>query len=453
MSKTEQPTHGSQVLLRQPEGQPDRVEELRLLKRTFLIMCVAFSLNHATVTTPFVYSSSVLQHSVGYIGNAILNFGTMLCSLFVAPFVNSTIGSKNSMLVGMVLYAVYVICAAIAAATCGDYDEGQGKCEAATAAQWVFFTTGSVVGGLGAGILWLGEGAYFAATAEKVAALEGRPTMDLTKELAAQFAAFYLAFEVIAKLSATALEKVGMSYAAIFFVYAGLAVVAALMFTQASTVESSNAGPPLSLCGKAMTAVALWPDAKIWLLAFTNLTFGFAAAFMNGYVNSNYTTPELGSGYIGTLTAITATVAAVGALAFSRLPSKQVAVFLGSLCFIAIALICLANKAGWVHLSGWNWGLVTLYILQGLGRGVYESTNKGVFADVFPGAASPGAFGNCMMQSTFAFTLCFLFSDFLAPALVWIVLVLGLLTTPGLYLALAVKRREDEAAADKRPAP
>lgn len=53
-----------------------------------------------------------------------------------------------------------------------------------------------------------------------------------------------------------------------------------------------------------------------------------------------------------------------------------------------------------------------LYVLQGVGRAVYESTGKGVFADFFPGDAA-GAFANNMLQNATAFALCFFLSDHL----------------------------------------
>ena len=34
--------------------------------------------------------------------------------------------------------------------------------------------------------------------------------------------------------------------------------------------------------------MALWRDPRIWLLSLTNLTFGFSAAYMNGFVNRHY---------------------------------------------------------------------------------------------------------------------------------------------------------------------
>jgi len=430
------------------DGAPTNAEvRSKQLRNNFWLMAFTFSVNHSTVTTPFVFASSVLLEDVGFVGNAILNFGTMLSSLFVAPYVWTSLGSKGGMLVGMTLYAVYVACSAVAASNCGHFGEdtnGHRICKESTTAQWGTFVVGSIIGGLGAGILWLSEGAFFAATSEVLAEVENKPAPTLTAELAGRFAIVYLVFEVLAKLGATGLSKAGMSFPAIFFIYAGLAVAAAVVFCFAKPVVSTKPGPTPSLCGKVTAAVSLWPDVKIWLLAFTNLTFGFAAAFMNGYVNATFTSKQLGTGTVGTLASVTALVAAGGSFAFAMLPSKLLAVFLGSVCFFGIALICLIDRAGAIELEHWGWGLVVLYILQGLGRGVYESTNKGIFADFFPGPLSPGAFGNCMMQSTAAFTICFLLSGDFAAELVWVVLVLSSCTAPALAIAQLLKSRQSK---------
>ena len=47
-----------------------------------------------------------------------------------------------------------------------------------------------------------------------------------------------------------------------------------------------------------------------------------------------------------------------------------------------------------------TWGmLVPLYMLQGLGRGIFESTNKGVIADFFPGPKAAAGFANFVVLS------------------------------------------------------
>lgn len=411
-----------------------------MYKSNFLLMCIAFAVNHATVTTPIVYASSVLHASVGYTSNALLNLLTMFSALLLAPFLCNQLGSKPGMFSGMMLYTIYVLFFAIASQSCAQYNVKDSSCEKASAAQWGFVMVGSVLGGFGAGLIWIAQGAFFAATAEAAAEAEGRPTAELTTELAGTFAIWYLSCEVVAKVLATVfVTYVELSIPTVFYLYSGVALVSAIVFLLVKPVSSTKIPSAVGFLDKLMAALRLWPDPKIWLMSFTNLTFGFCAAFMNGYVNSNYAKANFGASFVGFLAAITALVAALGSKAFTLVPNKATVVLMGSLFFITIAFIVQADKLHIVNLSTWGWGLVVLYVLQGLGRGVYESTNKGIFADVFPGSQSPGAFGNVMMQSTLAFTLCFFLSIPIGPFLGWIVLTLAILTYPCLRLALSLR--------------
>merc|ERR1712224_1069917 len=93
--------------------------------------------------------------------------------------------------------------------------------------------------------------------------------------------------------------------------------------------------------------------------------------------------------------------------------TKMPIVVIGSICFLGIELLSFVQlpcpdtgpHAGeCLGPGGWGWGIMIFYVLQGLGRGVYESTNKGIFADTFPGGKGIGAFANCMMQNTLSST-------------------------------------------------
>jgi len=263
----------------------------------------------------------------------------------------------------------------------------------------------------------------------------------VTAELSAMFAVYYLLFEVVCKLLSSAALHYHVKPWLVFTAClgAGLASTAgAVLLLDLGRAPSAagNAG----LVSKLSKAAALWSDPALWCLSLTNLTFGFAAAFMNGYVNAVYTKGQLGAEYVGffaTGTALTAAVAShifgVVARAFG---TKGPLIFLGSLCFLAVPLLVLG-----VGLAGWRYWLVVPYVLQGCGRAVYESTNKGVFADFFPGPQSEGAFANVMIQVTLSFATCFFFSATLSRrALAGIVLTLASLTCP-MYLVAKWLRR------------
>merc|ERR1719436_1465506 len=114
-------------------------------------------------------------------------------------------------------------------------------------------------------------------------------------------------------------------------------------------------------------------------------------------------------------------------------------VIAGAVSFAAIGLCFFALSC----CSGWGWWLLVLYSLQGSGRAVFESTNKGIFADLWPND-SVGAFSNSMMQSSLAFAVCFFLSDILkGTALATIAMVLALLTPVGYFLAIQLRAAQE----------
>jgi len=217
--------------------------------------------------------------------------------------------------------------------------------------------------------------------------------------------------------------------------------------------EIEMAEPQCRWSAKVKAAVVTWKDPAIFLLSGTNVTFGFAAAFMNGYVNANYTSKQLGSFAVAMLAAFTALTAAVLSRLFGPLSvaiGKGPLVVLGAACFACIPLCTFVLGC----CDGWGWWLIVLYVFQGTGRAVYESTNKGVFSDFFPQPAdSVGAFANVMLQTTMSFALCFFLSDNLSgrtPG--YIVTALAVLTPLG-YLAAVQLRRSQRLREDARLLP
>jgi len=87
---------------------------------------------------------------------------------------------------------------------------------------------------------------------------------------------------------------------------------------------------------------------------------------------------------------------------------KGIVIAIGGLSFMAVPVSLLVTVPCLKEpdcTSGWGWWLVILYLLQGSGRSVYESTNKAVFADFFVGSKTEGAFANNMLQGSIAFAI------------------------------------------------
>merc|ERR1719313_2494037 len=97
------------------EAQIPQHAEARVCRREFQVMSWTFGVNHATVTTPIIYASSVLTNTAGQAGNAVLYGVTLVCSLFLSNLMCGILGPKNGLSLAMGLYAVYAFLFAVAA--------------------------------------------------------------------------------------------------------------------------------------------------------------------------------------------------------------------------------------------------------------------------------------------------------------------------------------------------
>jgi len=122
---------------------------------------------------------------------------------------------------------------------------------------------------------------------------------------------------------------------------------------------------------------------------------------------------------------------------------------IGSIAFLALGIF-----SKWVgNPAEWGWGALIFYIFMAIGRAVYESTNKAIFADFFPGEKSPGAFANVFVFGTGASTVAFVLgaSSSDMPEL-YLMLVFGVLTFPGFVLASFLSKRDRAREEPDKPA-
>jgi len=296
---------------------------------------------------------------------------------------------------------------------------------------------GAVVGGCGAGLLWTCQGAFFASSAQRLAEAEGKGMGAMTAELAKIFGAILLGFEAGVRLLVTILrEYAKLSYSDIFYLYSALALSSALAFMALATnLQNGAAVSSAELFTKMRAAGRLWRDPKLWLLQSTNITFGFAAAWLAGYVGENILSKALSSSFIGFGGALTSAIAAVLCQALgsvSQTTGKGPVLLLGAVCF---ALLGALSKCG--DPTEWGWGALVFYVCMGVGRAVYESTNKAIFAEYFPGPdKSPGVFANVMVFSTGAASAAFILEATGNTGVeLCILLIFATLTFPGFLLA------------------
>jgi len=292
----------------------------------FCWMSLCFSLNHGCVTSCLALASAQLGPALGGYSSAILYLFYTTTALLVAPAIVRTLGPKGSLDYGLLLYCVYVGSYALAILL--------------PAYRWPAVVVGAALGGLAAGWLWTAQGGYFAAAAELYAHVLQLETEVTTSFLSGIFATLYLGFELGLKLvssfvlsrardaSGSESARDDASRAAslqLFAIYTAVAVLSAIgMFFVAkmpphprdgacgaaadsppaaderedgcspapATRADDGAAPPSS---KLLLAVNLMrTDAKIWLLAPINASFGFMASLMNFYVNGVLVNTTLG---------------------------------------------------------------------------------------------------------------------------------------------------------------
>jgi len=414
---------------------PDAEESWRL-KRTFYVMSMCFGLNHAAVTLPVSYASSTLGEEVGQAASATLYGVCALASLFVGPLAANGWGPKWTLVFGMLLYCAFVM----TFATAMSFHENSSQA-------WYLAVVGSVIGGVGAGSLWTGQGAFFNAIGEQLAEASCRPLQEVTSELSTTFALFYVGEECFWKIFFTGLQWAGVPDLVCFLLYGILAGAATLVLAVSSDARSRSAPPRGRLCAKAMAAVKQWSDPKIWLISGNNIVFGFSQGFINGYVNGTWLKEATNNTeFIGLLGALVCCIAAASSKVYGfvneRMGTKMPVLLFGSSCFLAIAVLSFISAPDGRGPGGWGSGIIVFYVLQGMGRGVYESTNKGIFGDVFPGEQGVGAFANCMMQNSLSGALSFLVGALGASYMqVWIMLFFSVMSVPGVLLAQSMQRK------------
>jgi len=419
-------------------------------RRTFAVMCACFGLNHAAVTIPVGYATSLFGGEVGNATNAALYGVCMLSALFLGPLITATLGPKNALVLGMLMYVIYVFAFAVALNFVPDTSPPNPEIGA-----WILVVGGGVIGGIGAGSLWTAQGAFFGAICEEISDAEMKPLQTITAQLSSTFAVVFLGQECFWKVLFTIITKYGkLSYFWAFIIYAVLAGLATVVMFLGKDAKLRAAAARAPLCAKAGAALKLWSDPKIWLLSGSNFTFGFCAAYLNGYINSNYTQHAMGTEFLGFLGAIVALVATISSKVYGfvaeKMGTKVPIVIVGSACFLSIALMsfitvpnCVDDGEKVIGPGCWGYGIMVFYVAQGLGRGMYESTNKAVFADVFPGEKSVGAFANCILQNTGSSTIGFVMGIFNAGQYdKWPLIVGSIATVP--MLVLATKMKNDE---------
>jgi MFS family permease len=301
------------------------------------------------------------------------------------------------------------------------------------------FIIGAILGGIGSGFLWTGQGSYYSLNAIDFSRKADRSVEQINVIFASIFSGLYLGLETLFGIIATgiyvALQSKADWKSVIFGSYAVLASISVALFwrliiplgrddmdivsnrEEADFNETSNHDSDSSLHddrrmiddSTALTrsyqdlslstspwndimhdllAVArgLWSIRRLQLITPYQISFGLSSGLMNYYVNGFIVKTYIGDGYIGILAAIATITAALSAFPYTWLantPSlgKPYIILFSILCFFLNGLLVLVFSNE--ELGSWA-VMVPFFIVHGAARGAWESINKAMVADFFP---------------------------------------------------------------------
>ncbi|KAJ8603718.1 hypothetical protein CTAYLR_000211 [Chrysophaeum taylorii] len=367
----------------------------RELVANFTVMSLCFSLNHGTVTALIALASSSLGTALGNVSSGVLYLIYTLTAAFAAHAMTAKLGSKKTLVVGLGIYCFYVVSYLVAYAI--------------PESRWYAVIVGAAFGGVAAGSIWPAQGVYFARTAELYAVRTDITREAATSQLGARFAATYLACEVTMKLLSSIVPSfVPNGIEALFALFTVIAFASVAGVATIDNIDLPESKVSVDFGKNALSATRLLStDAICACMVPMNFAFGFGAAFVNGYFNSEVVKPGVGEDAIGYISAIIVGTAASLSLVYGRLGKflgyQTPIVLWGAICFALFSLANLFFAAS--ALGHWPF-LVVLAAIFGSGRSVWEGSFKATFADYFPDD-SAAAFANVQLQSGIASTIGF----------------------------------------------
>jgi MFS family permease len=393
-------TRYHQLLPTEQQIGPNQPSQKVLLN--FVIMSILFSANHGAMVSCLAFATLQLG-STGAWELSLFHCIYAASALLGATYICKQLGSRNSMGLGMALYASYVTLFWIAV-----------KFETHVT---LFAVMGAVFGGMGGGFVWTAQGSYFSRAAEEYALCCGsQPVQDVTSYLAGIFAFIYLAEEVICKiLSWLLLHETGATWSTVLLVYSLIATLSTIMMAIVYDYPVLPSELQTSTWYKVSCAWQLLRvNPKMKYMVGFNAVFGFAYPFVNAYVNGEVVgrvqpSQDPHQGHVGLFSALSATMAAICSLIFARCSSprnKGSVLILGSGAFLLVALPFVVQP----DLTQWTWVMLFwVYCLQGVGRSTFEGALRAVFTDYFPGEKE-GSYANIILQNGAFTSLGFLLS-------------------------------------------
>lgn len=354
---------------------PNELEAKKLF-RNYIIFCLSFSVTHATVDGVLSYASAELGKSLGGYSGGLLYIFYAFTSLFFSKAFISWKGARISMLIGISSLMMYVTTFSIAIGV--------------PSIQWYVCIPGSIIGGIGAGLMWTAQSTYYSQNALIYSRLSGEDIEKIHNDFAAYFAVIYLGTEALGKSFVTGVYLAcgacdnWQLYA--FVMYTVVAWLSSAACYTISELGLTNSNLSLNeIISKELTAVftLTLSHPTFYSLIPYQLSFGLAASYISYYFDGVILNEGGKEGYIGLLSAFAILCAAIIALPasmYSNRFGKRDVMIGGACCFgVCVGVLLFFNNDA---LSKWA-AVIPLFAIYGTGRGVWENTNKAIFADIF----------------------------------------------------------------------
>jgi MFS family permease len=360
----------------------------RGLLSNFIKFSIGFSLTHAAVNTVLAFSSTLLGSELGSYGSSVLYIVYSASTLFLSRIAVRYCGAKWTVLFGLCGLQVYVLAFFVAILF--------------PVTKWFVFISGAMVGGCGAGMLWVGQSTYYALNAAAYAK-EVPSTDNYTSisNFAGYFAFFYLIFEVLLQLVALSVSFVDISdhlwQIIAFGTCAASAVLGSLIMatvkdlhqqsSSRSSKDDDDDDSPFRGNVHNFTYLPLWElltNRKLALFVPFQICFGLSSGLINYYVNKFVVAETYGDGYVGLVMAVDTLASAVAVYPithFSNLfRNKSFSIYLGCLIYFlnASLLISLPNS----KVAKWEY-LIPLFVSHGVSRCIWEGVNKALVSEYF----------------------------------------------------------------------
>jgi MFS family permease len=455
------------------------------LFRSFMNLCLCFGLSQGGALTTVTYATTFFGFRLGSTADGIFFSAFTITSLALATWTVRYIGKLRSYKLALLLFMVYEVMLWFA------WGRPTGSASLLALAY-----SASAIGGFGFALHWTSQSLIFSSTAQAYARARGFEVQTVSNSFSGIFAGIYVLFEMLCKLAASTLVSLSSNidkhppwhrffvlFTIMIFValinswkvsnHEERAVVSAASSEKNSLSEESSAPSEPLLSGTndespvhnidSTEQQSTWSSCRndvyermisvprlmvsspflCWLMP-VNIAFGVTAGFLFSYYYDNTVAAYLGDASVGFVSAISPGTCSMLSLPLAFLAEgfgKSFVIFLGTISLGIIGTLYLFidnSKLG-------NWpAVITIQVLMGIGRAVWEGVGKAIYVDVFDENDLAAAFSAMyMVTGMLTFLSLFVFPNVSVKVMAILIIVPALMMVPGYKVVQARSRRTE----------